>query len=145
MTQFSSEIISRLRRRGYKVTPQRLEIYKAVKSSEGHPTADNIYQEVKKRNPTISAATVYKTMGILEKMGEVQRIGKVNGKMVYDKNTIVHVNFHCINCGRVEDIESNLIEKLIKEVQNKTKSKIISQSINLYACCSKCQKVKQSP
>lgn len=143
MSQFSSEFIGYLRRKGYKVTPQRLEVYKAVKASGGHSTADDIYREVKKKNPTISAATVYKALQLLEKMGEVQKIGKVNGKTVYDANTTVHIHLHCINCSKLEDVESNLIEKLIKEIQNKTKSKIIGQNINFYTYCSDCQnKVK---
>jgi Fur family peroxide stress response transcriptional regulator len=95
---------------------------------------------VKKKNPTISAATVYKALKLLEKMGEVQKIGRVDGKTVYDAKTTVHIHLHCINCSKVEDIESKLIEKLIKEIQNKTKSKIIGQNINFYTYCSDCQK-----
>lgn len=140
MIEVSSEFIGYLREKGYKVTPQRLEVYKVVKSSKGHLTVDDIYREVKKKNPTISVATVYKVLELLEKIGEVQSIGQVNGKTVYDANTAVHVHLHCINCNKVEDIESNLTKKLIKEIRNKTKRKIIAQSINFYAYCSDCQK-----
>jgi Fur family peroxide stress response transcriptional regulator len=139
MSEVSSDFIGYLRKKGYKVTPQRLEVYKAVKSSRGHPSVDDVYREVKKKNPTISAATVYKVLELLEKIGEVQKIGQMNGKTVYDKNTAVHVHLHCINCSKVQDIESNLTEKLIKEIQNKTKSKIIGQSLNFYAYCTDCQ------
>jgi Fur family peroxide stress response transcriptional regulator len=139
MSETSSAFIGYLRKKGYKVTPQRLEIYEAVKSSREHPTADDVYREVKKKNPTISVATVYKALELLEKIGEIQSIGQINGKTVYDSNTALHVNLHCINCNRIEDIESDLTEKLVKEIQNKTKSKIVGQTINFYGYCSECQ------
>lgn len=132
------EFIDVLRKKGYKVTPQRIELFKIIKASK-HPTVDEVYQKVKTTYPTVSPATVYKTIELLKGIGEVQEIGVVDGKILYETNTTPHINLHCINCNRIEDIGSDLTEKLVKDIQNKTKSKIVGLSINFYVYCSECQ------
>lgn len=138
VSESPNKFINYLRKEGYKVTPQRLEIFKIVKSSKKHLTAEDIYQEIKRKNPTISPATVYKTLELLEKIGEVQPICQMNGKTVYDSNTDPHVNLICINCNKIEDIKSDEIEKIIKEIEKKTRSEIVAHSINFYTKCSEC-------
>lgn len=64
-----SFIIKTLRGKGYKATPQRIAIGKFVLHNHAHPTAQRIYREVKKVYPTVSLATVYKTVQILKEAG----------------------------------------------------------------------------
>ncbi len=132
------EFIDYLRSRGYKVTPQRLEIFKTVKSMRNHPNVYMIYQEVKKKNPTISPATVYKTLEVLERVGEIQAVCQIDGKTVYDTKLSPHINIHCLKCHKIKDVESDLVERLVKEVQIKSGARIVSQSINFFGYCSKC-------
>ncbi|MEM2133743.1 MAG: Fur family transcriptional regulator [Candidatus Jordarchaeaceae archaeon] len=136
------EFIDYLRSKGYKVTPQRLEIFKIIKSMKNHPTVYMIYQEVKKKNPTISPATVYKTLEVLERIGEIQAVCQIDGKTVYDTTLNPHINIHCLKCHKIEDVESDLVEKLVKDVQEKSGVRIISQSINFFGYCSKCKDKK---
>jgi Fur family peroxide stress response transcriptional regulator len=142
MSQNLQEFISYLRSKGYKVTPQRLEVFKIIKSMKNHPTVYMIYQEVKKKNPAISPATVYKTLELLEKVGEIQAVCQIDGKTVYDTTLSPHINIHCLNCRRIEDVESDLVERLVDEIQKKRRVKIISQSINFFGYCSKCANKK---
>ncbi|MHA1261876.1 MAG: Fur family transcriptional regulator [Candidatus Freyarchaeota archaeon] len=137
------QFIGNLRREGYKATPQRIEIFKTVKSCKKHPTAEDIYREVNRKVPTISRATVYKSLELFEKMGEIHPIGQIDGKTVYDSNPKPHVNLHCLNCGTIEDVESELLQKLMEEVQRKTESRIVSQSVNFYGYCSDCRNQKK--
>ena len=64
-TVTDEEIISLLKGNSFKVTPQRLAICKSVLESHDHPSAEQIYKDIKKKHPTISLATVYKTLGLL--------------------------------------------------------------------------------
>ena len=57
----NQQLITKLREKGFKVTPQRIAICEFILSSKNHPTADQVYQVVKKKYPTLSLATVYQT------------------------------------------------------------------------------------
>ncbi|MEM3586057.1 MAG: Fur family transcriptional regulator [Candidatus Jordarchaeaceae archaeon] len=139
MEQKIREFIEILRRKGYKVTPQRVELFKIIKTSK-HPTAEEVYQKVKADYPTVSPATVYKTIELLRSMGEVQEIGVINGKVRYETNTNPHINIHCLICGDIEDIFSEKIKESINDIASRSDYKIISQNYNFYGYCPKCQK-----
>jgi Fur family peroxide stress response transcriptional regulator len=133
------EFIDVLRRRGQKVTPQRIEIFKIIKTSE-HPTVEDIYQKVKASYPTVSPATVYKTIELLREIGEVQEISVINGKIQYETNMTPHINIHCLACGKVEDIFSEKIKESIGNLAAKSQYKIMGQSCNFFGYCPECQK-----
>jgi Fur family peroxide stress response transcriptional regulator len=139
MEQKINEFIDVLRRKGNKVTPQRIELFKIIKNSK-HPTVEEVYQKVKENHPTVSPATVYKTIELLRGMGEVQEIGVINGKILYETNMTPHINIHCLECGRVEDIFSEKIKESISNLAVKSQYKIIGQSFNFFGYCPECQK-----
>jgi len=134
-----NEFIEVLRKKGHKVTPQRIELFKIIKTSK-HPTAENIYQKVKANHPTVSPATVYKTIELLRGIGEVQEIGVINGKLRYETDMAPHINIHCLACGSVEDIFSEKIKESISNLAAKSQYKIIGQSCNFFGYCPECQK-----
>jgi Fur family peroxide stress response transcriptional regulator len=139
MEQKINEFIEALRRKGHKVTPQRIELFKKNKTRK-HPTAEYVYQKVKATHPTVSPATVYKTIELLRGIGEVQEIGVINGKLRYETNTTPHINIHCLRCGNVEDIFSEKIEEAIRDLVAKSQYQIIGQSFNFFGYCTECQK-----
>ena len=63
------EVATRLRDNGYKVTPQRLAVYEALAKTKAHPCADTLYKELRITYPTMSLATVYKSLSILCSIG----------------------------------------------------------------------------
>ncbi|WP_029896086.1 Fur family transcriptional regulator [Desulfohalovibrio reitneri] len=96
------------RERGLKVTQQRLEVYQALRSFSGHPTAEEVYREARERAPTISRDTVYRTLGLLEESGLIHRApssGPGDTAVRYDKEPAGH-HHHlvCTVCGEVEDL-----------------------------------------
>jgi len=95
------QLITKLRSKGYEVTPQRLAICKLILSSKDHPSAEQIYQEVKKTYPTISLATVYITLDLLKKLGLVQELGFSDRSSRYDPNNSQHINVICPKCGKI--------------------------------------------
>ncbi len=76
------QVMQRLREHGYRLTPQRMAIVRAVVQSTSHPTADEIYHQVAADFPMLSLATVYKTMNVLSEIGEVLEM-EVDGRSHY--------------------------------------------------------------
>ena len=66
------DIAQILRSQGFKVTPQRIAIYDALRGHHDHPTAEMLYHTLRPEHPSMSLATVYKTMEIFEKIGLVK-------------------------------------------------------------------------
>lgn len=98
----------KLKRQKLKITPQRLEILKALNRVPDHPCAEVIYQAVKKRCPSVSLATVYKTLDTLVAIGEINVALVSEGKTRYDTRTDSHHHFLCKQCGYIEDINVSL-------------------------------------
>jgi Fur family transcriptional regulator, peroxide stress response regulator len=96
--------------RGLKMTPQRRAIVEYLQTSH-HPTADEVLQAVNRQFPMTSRATVYNTLNWL-KAAELVREVFEGGMVRYDPNTDQHHHFVCRGCGKVEDIDCDLLGKL---------------------------------
>ncbi len=93
---------------GLRVTPQRQAILKLLDGNRTHPSADSIYQAVRREYPGISFATVYNTLSKLARAGKVQELDIDPSKKRFDPNTASHHHFYCTVCGQVVDIESDI-------------------------------------
>lgn len=113
-------------------------------NSKIHPSAEIIYELLKKDHPTISLATVYKTLHLLKEIGIIQQFDSIEGKIRYDSETHLHLNLVCSRCGEISDIASPTLEKswnkIIEEIHEKIGTKPNGQLLNLYYLCSNCQK-----
>jgi Fur family peroxide stress response transcriptional regulator len=98
----------KLREKKLKITPQRLEVIRALQSPVSHPSAESIYKKVKKRYPSVSLATVYKTLDTLVQIGEIQVALVSHGRTLYDTRLDDHHHFVCTRCGYVEDVDIKL-------------------------------------
>jgi len=94
--------------RGLKMTPQRRAIVDYLQAAVDHPTADAILQAVNRKFPMTSRATVYNTLNWLKADGLVKEVFE-GGQVRYDPNTAHHHHFICRNCGKVEDVECDLL------------------------------------
>jgi Fur family peroxide stress response transcriptional regulator len=141
-TYLSSDtaVIEALHSKGYKVTPQRLAICKLVLSSKNHPSAEQIYQKVKKTYPTISLATVYLTLDLLRKLGLVQELGFSDQSARYDPNVSPHINIICPKCGKISDYEATSVKKLWSQIVAETGLTPLRQRLDLIALCDECNK-----
>jgi Fur family peroxide stress response transcriptional regulator len=74
-------------------------------STKEHPTADIIYQNVKKEYPKISLGTVYRNLTLLVEVGEVKKISTGDGTEHYDADTSAHSHYYCRCCHRLMDLE----------------------------------------
>ena len=90
-----------LRARGQRVTLPRLMVHRVVAESPQHVTADDIHEEL----PSLSFATIYSTLDLLEELGMVRRVSTLEGATVYDSRTDSHDHATCRSCGRMFDLD----------------------------------------
>jgi len=134
------QIIAMLRKRGYKVTPQRLAVCKIILSSKEHPTAEQIYRKVKEEHPTISPATVYQILHLLTNAGLVQGLGLSDRVSRYEPNTSPHINVVCQKCGEITDHEAESIKEMYQKIVEQLGFKPTGQRLEIFRYCDKCQK-----
>ena len=134
------EMLSKLKSRDFRITPQRLAVLKILAASEGHPSVDAIYQEVKALFPTTSLATVYKTVSLLKELNEVLELGFPDGSNRYDGyNPVPHPHAICMTCKRIMDPERMNIDALSEEMSRKTGYKIFHHRLDFFGLCPDCQ------
>ena len=136
----ASELAKILRDNGCKVTPQRLAVYDMLSHTTEHPTAEMIYQKVKEQYPTMSFATVYKSVEIFSKLGVIQVLNTGEDSFRYDAKTSEHPHIKRTKCGRVNDVshlDARAVESL---VENETGFKVNGHQFYFYGICPDCQK-----
>jgi Fur family peroxide stress response transcriptional regulator len=130
--------IEALRNKGYKATPQRIAICRIAIHSREHPSAQSIYAEVKKVHPTVSLATVYKTLQVLRELNLIQELSFPTGQARFDSYMKPHVNLVCLQCGSIIDLDDLTTGDFVKRVAAATKFKPNGQRIDVYGICQKC-------
>ena len=132
------EIAEVLRKNGYKVTPQRLAVYKAINHNPTHPNAEAVYKILQPNYPSMSLATVYKTMEIFAKIGVVQVLQCVEDAHRYDYDTTPHAHIRCEKCNRVIDIDMDQ-EGLRKAAVEQSGFVVNGVSISFVGICPDCR------
>ncbi len=107
------ELSRRLREDGLKLTSQRLLIFQVLEGNTEHPTAEQVYEEVRQRLPTISLTTVYKILNELVDLGEIKRLDLGDGATHFDPNTEPHIHARCLECGMVLDLDAGQAPVLV--------------------------------
>ncbi|SMD10467.1 Fur family transcriptional regulator [Sporomusa malonica] len=128
-----------LRDKGFKVTPQRLAIYSALAATKAHPSAEMIYNELQPLYPTMSLATVYKTIEILKELNLVQVLNVGEDSFRYDADTANHPHVRCMCCGRVDDLYGVDSTEFIGKVAAQTEYTLQGQQFYFYGVCPACQ------
>ena len=126
------------RRRGLKVTHQRMEIFRELAASVEHPDAETVYQKVVERVPSISRDTVYRTLATLESEGLIRKVSPLVESARYDANLDRHHHFICTVCGMVRDFYSEDLDDLPIPPAVKTLGKIESAQVQVRGICSVC-------
>ena len=103
-----------------KITPQRLEILRYLDHHRNHPTVEEIFSELKGKNPSLSKTTVYNSVEVLKKHGLVQSITISISETRYDFKSKMHHHFLCRKCGKIIDIDIECpnIDRVRKEGYN---------------------------
>lgn len=97
---------------GIKLTHQRIEIFREIAQTGDHPDADQIFQRVRDRIPTVSLDTVYRTLWLLNDLRLVVTLGSSRERTRFDANLNSHHHFVCGQCGFTRDFFSNDLDKI---------------------------------
>ncbi|WP_125152834.1 Fur family transcriptional regulator [Clostridium rectalis] len=122
-----------------KLTPQRIAVYKYLKSTKEHPSAETIYKALQPEYPTMSLATVYKALKTLVEVNLIQEINVGEGNFRYDENTCPHPHVQCLHCGRVDDIENICFSELNEKILDYTDYDILANQVYFYGICPECK------
>jgi Fur family transcriptional regulator, ferric uptake regulator len=135
---------SNLKEKGYKLTPQRRAIVDNIIKNEGtHLTTEELYDLVKKECPEIGLATVYRTVQLLDDMGVVSKLDLNDGcyryELVHEEENHHHHHLICSDCGKVIEVQGDLLEVLEHEIESKYDFKIKNHSVKFYGICNECK------
>ncbi len=98
---------------GQRYSRQREEILRVVQTTGTHPTADWVYEQVRKTLPHISLGTVYRNLNLLADEGLIQRVILDDGVVRFDGNTNDHHHFICTKTGKIYDVILPLGDELL--------------------------------
>ena len=125
-----------------KLTNQRMEILDFLKNNTTHPSAEEIYNEVRKKLTRISKATVYQNLNFLVKEGIIKEVN-IKGVSRFEPNTLPHHHFICIKCSKIIDFESKELTEFSLKVSKQFKDFDTDFSnTSFYGICNKCKKKK---
>jgi len=131
------DFIATLRDHGLQVTYQRLAIYQALFFTKEHPSAEAIFQHVKKRFPMISLGTVYKTLEKFYEVGLIQKVSPMTEVARYDAITGAHHHIVCLECQSIQDV--GIVEEPNITVSEQNGFQVLRQQIVLQGYCPSCR------
>lgn len=127
-----------LRAAGSRLSSQRRAIVDYLACSTSHPSARQIFHEVRKKQPDLSLATVYNTLGVLTRMSliKVMQFDVTDNR--YEPDTTPHINLICVSCGSIEDLG---LEFPIRpeEIKAEVGFEVRDSRLEYYGFCAKCR------
>lgn len=117
---------------------QRELILSSLRSTRSHPTANEIYENVRKTDSKISLGTVYRNLALLSQQGAILRIDTEHESVHYDGFTHPHYHFVCNSCGKVYDLSAKPLG-IEKEVEKEIDCTVSSHTLVFYGECKNCK------
>ncbi|MGI6450319.1 MAG: Fur family transcriptional regulator [Desulfitobacteriia bacterium] len=131
-------ILKGLKDKGIRFTPQRQAILEFLLATDAHPTAEEIYKQVKLRFPGVSLGTIYNTLNMLKEHGFILELPCGDMSSRFDGNPVNHYHVMCSICGKVVDFHCDLIN-MDELVTQKTGFDVHTHNLVFYGVCPDCQ------
>ena len=135
-TRMEQDLISELRRRGFRITTARRAVLSSLIGSEGHLTAEQVAHAVHETNPDVDTSTVYRTLGLFEDLGIVEHAHLGHGPAVYHLGR-THQHLVCEECGAVVDVPVAALDALARELRDQYGFQIRPGHFALMGNCSR--------
>ena len=123
----------------HRKTRQKEAILKALRDTTCHPTADWLYEQVRREIPNISLGTVYRNLRLLKQEGQILELDLAGSLSRFDANTANHYHFRCEQCGHVFDIDDPVDSKMNQSVASKTGFMVTHHRLEFRGLCVDCQ------
>ena len=127
------------------MTRQRTVILEELRKVDTHPSADEIYEMVRRRLPRISLGTIYRNLEILSGTGEIQRLETGSQLKRFDGRADDHYHIRCLRCDRLVDIFVNLGLELDGRIKESTDFAVLGHKLEFVGICPKCQNQQATP
>lgn len=126
----------------YRNTKQRQKILELLVNSRSHPTADWLYQKLKKKFKNLSLGTVYRNLRILKEKGQIWELNFGAGVSRFDAIGHSHYHFVCNSCQNIYDIKIPPMKELEDNVMQITGFRILSHRLLFFGLCDICKSKK---
>ena len=120
-------------------TRQREAILNILRDADSHPTADQIYDEVRKTIPNISKGTVYRNLKILKDTGKISELNLDGTVSRYEDKKDGHYHFRCEKCGRIFDLDEPVNHALDLKIAKQTGFTVSYHQLEFRGLCKACQ------
>ena len=135
------DIREKFRRSGYTLTSQRRAVLDALEEAGGHPSTEDVYLIVKRKNPRVALGTVYQALGVLEEIGIITSKHWAESPTRYDLNLKPHLDIRCTGCGQVSEVPGVELGGLETEVRHNTPYEVHTTTVVVEGLCPRCQEV----
>jgi len=129
--------------RGVRMTHQRRLLVQIIQGADRHMDALDLWKRAREKDPTLNKVTVYRTLGLLKKHGLVDELDLLHlqgGRHYYEaRTTRDHIHLACLKCGRIQEFESSLFEKLKGQIERERRFRISVVRVEAGGYCDKCR------
>lgn len=138
------QLLQTLREAGLRVTTQRRLICQYLATTQSHPTAAALYQELSASHPELSLATVYNTLNVLSSLGALVQLDLGDEHTHYETNLAPHVNLICRRCRQVIDVESvQPVNAVSSALPSSIGFEAATVHVQVSGLCASCQKASE--
>ena len=123
---------------GQRFTEQRAAVYRYLRSTAAHPSADDVFTSVRQVIPDISLATVYKSLETLVSCGLASKLTYGDGSARYDGRTDPHPHARCLECGQVMDMPGELNATALKDLGELPGFSVEGYRVEVVGTCGAC-------
>ena len=136
-----TDMMASLREVGYRLTPQRMMIVSIINESEGHITADEIHERVRKEYPFVDISTVYRTLQLLKKLRLVTDTDLGSGVVQYElSDRGRHHHLVCRACGQTTPLDGSFLEPLARTIESTYSFQADVEHFAIFGLCAACKK-----
>lgn len=136
--ELDRQLTEALRRHGHRVTLPRLLVHRHVKRSPQHVTAEHVHAALAPELPSLSPATIYSTLDVLQEMGLVRRLSTPGGATVYDSRTDAHHHAICRRCGTIVDLDGSVPAAAARRAAREAGFHVEHTEVQLTGLCAAC-------
>jgi Fur family ferric uptake transcriptional regulator len=125
------------------MTHQRRLLVQIIQGADRHMDALDLWKRAREKDPRLNKVTVYRTLGMLKKHGLVDELDLLHlqgGRHYYEaRTTRDHIHLACLKCGRIQEFESSLFEKLKGQIERERRFRISVVRVEAGGYCDKCR------
>ena len=128
-----------LRKRGFRITPQREAILDFLQSSHGHYSPAEIFKRIRERLPGVTETTIYRTLVFLAENDMILPSLNIDGHLVYEKAGRDHHHLFCRCCGASMELEHSLVNDLYERIEKDSGYKMNTTHLTFFGLCPACR------